>query len=143
MTAPARGTRCAGERRPCSALATVVRQGRPLCESCDERRRHSRNARGARKRKALHDSGRCDPERCYLCRVVERKAEGVEAVEAIVRRGPGRPALDGGRGESGVVRFRAPPSTVAKLDALVEDMGQDRSGVLRTLIDEEHARRGL
>lgn len=36
---PPPGTRCRGERRPCSAIAVRIMQGRPLCAECVEIRR--------------------------------------------------------------------------------------------------------
>lgn len=43
---------CAGERRSCSAPAVVVRQGRPLCAACADRRRAARSQRKDRARTA-------------------------------------------------------------------------------------------
>lgn len=55
---------CRGERRPCSAPAVVVRQGRPLCAACDGRRRAGRRRRQEGRRDAQAERAHAAGERC-------------------------------------------------------------------------------
>lgn len=123
---------CSGERRPCSSPAVVTRQGRPLCASCDERRKASRNKRQHAKRDQLRAYAH---ERGELCDAGERGHCPTCAPRPV-----GRPPVVEGE-ETTELRVRVGESHLRMLDELVEaGWARDRSAATRRAIEE--ARRG-
>lgn len=137
MTAlgPCQGSRHADARRECGRQATVIRQGRALCESCDAQHRAGRNARQSAKRATQREHAHANGQQCDRA-LAEQPCAVCDA------RRPGRRPLVLGE-ETSELRVRVPSSLLAALDRLVaRGYAADRSAATRLAIEEADARRG-